>query len=269
MHPKVVDRTAKEHRGQFAFEVGRRIPRVVDALNELHVLAQRAGVFAHQIVERSVVERVDGHHVFRHFGLVRLEQAQALVVQVVHALEGVSLRDRPGEGTDLDVELGFHLVQQVRGVAALEVHLVDEHNHRRVPHAAHLHEALGLGLHAFYTIDDQNHAVHRCQGPVGVLREIAVTGCVQEVDEKVLVVKRHHRRRHRDATLPLDFHEVRCGRLRDLVVLHRPRRLDGPTKQQKLLCQGGFPCIRVGDDGERSSTFDLLLDRGTHGSAQN
>ena len=53
--------------------------------------------------------------------------------------------------------------------------------------------------------------------------------------------------------------------LRDFVVLHGPRRLDGPTEQQKLLCQRGFSCVGVGNDGERAATLDLLLDGGTHG----
>ena len=40
----------------------------------------------------------------------------------------------------------------------------------------HTYEVPGLGLHTFHAVDDQNHAVHRSQGPVGVLCEIAVAG---------------------------------------------------------------------------------------------
>ena len=118
LNPEVVDGTSKEHRSQLALEVGRRVPRVVHPFDQLDILAQRLGVFADEVVQGAVLQRVNRHHVLGHLGFVGLEQPQALVVQVVDPLERMALRNGPGEGTDLDVELGFHLVQQVGGVMA-------------------------------------------------------------------------------------------------------------------------------------------------------
>ena len=199
--------------------------------------------------------------------LVALEKPQGAVKQVVHTLKSVALADGPGEGTDLDAELVLEFIQQVKPIPPLQVHLVDEDDDGGVTHAAHLHQALGLGLDTLDTVDDQDHAVHCGERAVGVLGKVAVTGRVQEVDQAVLVFEGHDRCRHRDATLPLDVHEVRGRRFGDLIGLDRSGRLNGPTKQEEFFRQRGFARVGVADDGEGFSPGDFLGQCG-HGAAK-
>ena len=77
-----------------------------------------------------------------------------MLVDVVNTLETGALTDRPAQRTNLDFELFFQLVEHIKRVASLAVHLVDEDDYRRISHAAHLHELAGLCLH---TLGRVNH----------------------------------------------------------------------------------------------------------------
>jgi hypothetical protein len=159
----------------------------------------------------------------------------------------------------LDGQLLLQFVKQVEGIAAFEVELVDEDDHRGIAHAAHLHQPFGLGLHALHAVYHQDHAVHGGECAVGVLGEITVTWRIQEVDELPAIFEGHHRCADRDAALALDLHEVARGAAADLVVLHGACGLDGTAVKQELLGQRGLPGIRVADDGEGAPSFDLRV----------
>src|SRR5256886_84748 len=60
-------------------------------------------------------------------------------------------------------------------------------------------------------VDHHHRRVDRGQRAVGVLAEVLVAGRVQQVERAVRVVERHHRRRHRDATLALDRKSTRLN----------------------------------------------------------
>ena len=55
--------------------------------------------------------------------------------------------------------------------------------------AAYLKELERLGLKAFGRIDQHDRAVDGAEHPVGVLGEIGVPGCVEQVDDAVLPVR--------------------------------------------------------------------------------
>ena len=77
-----------------------------------------------------------------------------MLVDVVNTLETGALTDRPAQRTNLDFEFFFQLVEHIKRVASLAVHLVDEDDYWRISHAAHLHELAGLCLH---TLGRVNH----------------------------------------------------------------------------------------------------------------
>ena len=264
LHTKVVHRRSKEHRSEFARAVGLHIKVVVYAVYELGFFAQFFGeVFAHELLQAFVGQVVDFYDVLRNLGLGGVKQVELLLVQLVHALEGVTNADGPRKRAHADVELFFQLIQQVKGIAAFEVHFVDEDDHRGVTHAADFHQALGLGLHTFHAVDHQNDAVHRSQGAVGIFSKVLVTGGVEQVHQHVLVVEGHHRGGHRNPTLLLDLHEIRSSGFGDFVALDGTRSLDGTSKQEELLGQGGLTRIRVGNDGEGFALRDFGVQ--THG----
>ena len=63
----------------------------------------------------------------------------------------------------------FH---QLKRVAGLAVHLVDEGEDGNVAQCANLEQLDGLGLNTLGGVDDHDGAVRRHQGTVGILTEV-------------------------------------------------------------------------------------------------
>ena len=100
-------------------------------------------------------------------------------------------------------------------------------------------------LHTFSHIDHDNYAIHRSEGAIGVLGEVLVTRGVENIDFVVAIVETHHRSRHRDTALFLDFHPVGgCGFL-DFVRLHGTGHVDSATKEKQFLGERSLTGIRV------------------------
>ena len=216
LHAEVVQCRTEEHRCQLALQVVVHLELGIDTLYQFQVctqlLCQRSADVLVQLLGMDVHLHLLGHHLFR-----RLEEVEVLLINVVHTLEALSLVDGPRERTHGDVQLLLQFIEQVKGVLTLPVHLVDEDDDRRVAHAAHLHQLAGLRLHTLGAVDDDDDAVDRRQGAVGVLGKVLVTRRVEDVDFIVMVVKLHHGCRHRDAALLLDVHPVGGGCLLDFV----------------------------------------------------
>ena len=149
----------------------------------------------------------------------------------------------------------LQLVEQIKGVAAFPVHLVDEDDYGGRPHAAHLHELSRLCLHTFGRVDHNDSRVDGSQRTIGVFGKILVTRGIQNVDLVVAIVEFHHGSRHRDTTLLLDVHPVARGRFSYLVALYCSCHLNLSTEEQELLGERGLTGIRVRNDGKGTSSF--------------
>ena len=114
-------------------------------------------------------------------------------------------------------------------------------------HGTDLEEFPRLRLDALAAVDDHDSGVRRHQGAVGVLGEVLVARRVQNVDDKVLILKLHDRRGDRDTTLFFNFHPVGSGRL-GLFALDCARLGDGTAVEQELLRQGRLTSVRVRDN---------------------
>lgn len=254
LHPEVVECRAKKHWCNVAILVSLDAELGME-LGELGFFAQLSGVaFAQQAVELAVVEVFEGFHIVGDAGFVGREEVELFPVQIVHALKGGAFADGPGEGRGVYAQLLVELVEQVERVLPLAVHFVDEHNHGRIPHPAHRHQLFGLLFHTFGGIYHQNHRVDGGEGAVGVFGEVFVAGGVEYVHTAAAVFEAHHGGRYRDTPLLFYLHEVGGCRLFDLIAFHRSGRLYGATEEQKLLGEGGFSGVGVGDDGKSTAT---------------
>jgi hypothetical protein len=103
----------------------------------------------------------------------------------------------------VDPELGLDVVEQAEGVFTDAVALVDEGMDRETPLLAYAEELPGLRLDAPPVVEQHDRAVRGRQRAVGVLREVLVARCVQQVDAEALVVEVQYGRGNRDATLLL------------------------------------------------------------------
>jgi hypothetical protein len=181
-----------------------------------------------------------------------------------HALQALPHADRPGHRCALDAEHALHLVQQIDRLLAFAVQLVDEGHDRRVAQAAHLHQLDRPLFHALGHVDDHQRRVDRRQHAVGVLAEVGVARCVEQIDDLAFVRELHHRRGDRDAAFLFQRHPVGRGMPGRLAALDRTGHLDRAAEQQQLFGQRGLAGVRMGNDGEGAAARSFGSDFG-HG----
>ena len=107
-------------------------------------------------------------------------------------------------------------------------------------------------------VERHHRAVDRGQGAVGVLAEILVARRVEQVEREPLMLKAHHRRRHRDAALPLDRHPVGARPPPLAARLHFAGKLDRAAEQEELFGQRRLAGIGVRDDRKRAPARDFV-----------
>ena len=186
-------------------------------------------------------------------------EAHELVAPAVdHPAEVAGDADRPRDRRGGDADLRLDLVEQLERVAPGPVPLVDEGEQRQTARPAHLEQLERLGLDALGCVEDHDRGVGRRQHPVGVLGEVAVAGCVEQVHDAVPVRELEHGRGDRDAALLLELHPVRGGRAPTLPRLDRPGAGGQRTAvEQELLGEGGLAGVGVRDDRERAAPSRL------------
>jgi hypothetical protein len=237
----------------------RDVEGFVHRVDQVEFLAQfRRGRGADALVKQGIVAVLDDETVVGQLGFAGRVQKQPPLVQVVDTLEVHSHSDGPGEGTRMDAEFALEFVEQGEGLVSFAVELVDEGDHRRRTHAADVHQFARLFLDALRRVDDEDHAVHRRQRSVGVLREILVSGCIENGDLAAVVLESHDRGGDRDAALLLDLHEIRRGRLADLVALYRAGGVYGAAEEQQLLGERGLARVGVADDAESAPALEFV-----------
>jgi hypothetical protein len=184
-------RASEEDRRELAGKIPLYAEGLGRGLDQFHILSELGGIVAELLVQHGVVQSLDGEHILCNSHAAGPEEVKALVIQVVDPFEGGAHADGPRQRAHRDGKLGFQLVQELEGVPTLTVQLINEDDDRRCPHAADLHEFLGLLLHALDAVHDQDHAVHGCERAIGVLGEVLVARCVEQVDLDAVVVESH------------------------------------------------------------------------------
>src|SRR5690606_14424650 len=161
-HTKIVHRATEEHRRDLSCEVIIDDKLRIDRLDEFYVGAKLFGVALSDILIKLGVGNVLDFNTLFYRLLAWCEQVKTFFIETVYAFERFSHADGPAERTYLDAELVFDFIEKFKRVATFAVEFVDIADHRRVAHAADLHEFLRLDLDAFDAVDDHNHAVDRC-----------------------------------------------------------------------------------------------------------
>ncbi len=147
-------------------------------------------------------------------------------VPIINAAKFPSRTDRPVHGNGLDTKFFFNFINQVEGIARLTIHFIDKCKDRDAPHNTDLKQLSGLLLNAFGRVNDHYGRVSRHQSAVGILRKILMSGCVQDINTAIVIVKLQNRRSNRDASLLFDLHPVRNCMLGCPFALNRACKLD-------------------------------------------
>ena len=118
-------------------------------------------LLTYQTLQFGVVEVVKCKCLFDMLLAFPLKKVDVLFVDVVDPLKLISHPDGKTQGCYREVELLFHLVEQVKGVFPFPVQFVDEDDHRDISHPADLHQFLRLFFHPFSHVNDYYYAIHR------------------------------------------------------------------------------------------------------------
>ena len=258
-HAKVGERGAEEHRCKssgahfFLVEIGTGAVEQLDLLQQLFLLL---GV--HHAVDAVILYRDLFDHAFFCTLLCIGENEHISRVAVVHAAELFARPDRPVDRAGGDPQLFFDLIQKIKRVVRVPVHLVDEGEDRDVAHDAYFEQLTGLRLDTLRSVDDHDGGIGGHQGTVGVFREVLMSRGVQDIDAFSVIVELQDRRSDRDTSLLLDLHPVRHGVARCSLALYAAGQVDRSAVKQKFFGQCCFAGIGVRDDGKGSSFFDFV-----------
>jgi hypothetical protein len=263
LHAEVVDPGAEEDRRLPAGEKRVERKRRARAADEIDVAADRRHLVRKQRIEPRIVEAGDELGVLAHPFLARREPAQVVAEEVEHAAKMLAHADRPAHGRAVDLQHRLDFLQQFDRLAHLAIHLVDEGDDRCRAQPADVEQLDRLLLDALGGVDDHDRGVDGGQHAVGVLRKILVAGRVEQVDRMPGVVELHHRARHRDAALFLDFHPVRGGVTGALPRLDGAREQDRAAEQQQLFGQRRLAGVGVGNDRKGAPASDIAFEIGS------
>ncbi len=193
---EIVQCGTEKHRSDPGFQVFFAVQSRIDFPHQFQVFPQLGGSpFADMFVQFPGigVRQFDAR---RDVLDARAVQAKIFAVQVVNTFKGVAASDGPAQRVHFDLQFPFHIVQNIERVIGRTVQFIDKNNDRCFAHPAHLHQLAGLAFHSLGGIDDDDDAVAGSQGTESVLREILVSGGIENIDFYPVVFESHHRGRH-------------------------------------------------------------------------
>ena len=258
LHAEVVQCRAEEYWRHFRIAVAFHIKLGIHAVHQFQVLTQFCRIGLTHLLVQFLAVQVHTHF-FRHLLLVGRKEVQVVFINVIHALETHTLVDGPAERAHLYLEFFFQFIQQVKGIAALAVHLVYIDDNRGLAHAADGHQLACLRLHTLGAVHHNDGAVHGRKGTERILGKVLVTGSVQNVHLISLIVKLHHTGGHADSALLFNLHPVAGGRFLYLVTLYRTGNLNLASEEQQFFRQGCLTGIGMGYDGKCPSSLNFLV----------
>jgi hypothetical protein len=193
--------------------------------------------------------------------LLAIVEMDGAVLQIVDAAEAIAAADRPVHRHRVNAEHALDFVEQVKRIAAGQIQLVDEGQHRQPAQLADFEQLARLRLDALRRVDHHHDAVDGEQRAVGVLAEVLVARRVEQRQVVRAEIELHRGGGDRNAALALDVHPVGDDMAIRLPAAHGARQLDGARVQQQFLGQGCLACVWVGNDRERATTLDFRLER--------
>ena len=114
-------------------------------------------------------------------------------MEVIETLKRFPHPDRPIHRIAGDAQYFFQFFQQIKGLPAITVQLVDEGEDRDIAVLNHFKEFFGLGLDTLGRVHNHHGRIHGHQGPIGILGEILVPRRIQNIDPLARVIKLHDR----------------------------------------------------------------------------
>ena len=229
----------------------------LDVVRELGDCSERRVVAAEcldqpMVVGAGEVERL-GLDALRAVVLAALEQVGALAATIVHpdehgALLRCVLMDRPMRRDRRDAEVVLEVAHELERILAHAVALVDDGEDRHAAPAAHVEQLPRAFLDALAVVEQHDGAVGCDEHAIGVLAEVLVTRCVEQVHLVAQVLELQHRRGDGDAAFLLERHPVGGRVALRLARLDRAGLMDRTAVEQELLRERRLAGVGMRDD---------------------
>ena len=170
-------------------------------------------------------------HLFSDVLLVRREKIEFLFIDIIDALESLSLIDWPRKRANFDLQFLFKFIKKIKRIATFTVHLVDVNDYWCLAHTANRHQFTCLIFYTFCTVNDNDGTIYGGKCAECVFSKVLMTWSVEDVNFVALIIELHHRSSYRDTTLFLYFHPIRCSRLFNLIILDSASHLNLATEK--------------------------------------
>ena len=257
-HPKVVHRGPKEDRRLLSCKECGLIKGRGGTLHQVDLLAGLTILRPEALEQRGVVQAIDHIVDLACAVFPRLKDPHLVCPEVHDTVKAFAHAHGPCEGNHGHPQGLLKLIHQRNGLAHLSVHFVDEGQDGCISSPADLQKAKGLLFHTIGRIDDHQGCVHGREHPIGVLGEVSVPRCVEQVDDVIPVLHLHDRTRNRNATLFLDLHPVGGGVSGGLTGLDAAGDVNGTCVEQEFLSECGLAGVWVRDDGKGAAAANFL-----------
>ena len=191
LHTKVIQRRAKEHGSHIACQVCVAVECRINSVNQFYVGTQFCGILL-AYVRFKVCAVYIYLHLLGYFLLIRGKEVQIMFIYIINSFKACALLNGPRQRTDRYLQFFFQFVQQTERVFTLPVHLVNEYNHGRASHTAHVHQFPRLRFDAFSRVNNNYCTVYGSQRPVSIFRKILVTGSIKDIYLIAVIIELHN-----------------------------------------------------------------------------
>ena len=259
-HAEVVHRGTEEHGAHFA-------------LQELFVVERIHGTGHHLVFFLELGDPVLAAHFYK-ARIVRafhlddflmafffIEGMEGVFDNGIHALEQLTHAYGERKGGNLDFQDAFDFVEQVEHVAAIQVHLVDERDDRRMAHAAHVHELDSLLFYTVHAIDKHESCINGGECAVSIFAEVLVPRGIDQVEHAIFEREIQHGTGNRNTTLLFDLHPVTHRVAAVCLGTHVTRFADDISVPEELFGDGGLTRVGVADNSKSAAFFDFCVHR--------
>ncbi len=251
-HTEIAQRRTEEYRRHVTFQERLTVEGAAGFQSQFRFLDKDLALIFRQTIGDSLraVDRKAIH--------LRVVATKGVFSKIVSATEALRPADRPGDRRGIERKLFLDLIQNLEGIAAFAVHLVDEGDDRNIAHAANFEKLQRARLDTLGGIDDHDRRIHRRQRAVGVIGKVFVAGRIEDVEDAVVIFEGHDRSDDRNAALALDLHPVRTGLDAILLRLHLTGKLDRSAEQQQFFRKRGLTRVRVRNNSKGAAAGDRL-----------
>jgi len=193
-HTEVRQGRTEKYRSQFPFAYQFLVEIRTCSIQKFNFFQKLLFLFRiHHFICTAVIQRDLLDNTFLRSLLGIRESKDLLCITVIDTSKLLTGTNGPVYRAGCDSQFLLDLIQKVKGIIGIPVHFVDKGKDRDMTHHADLEQLTCLCLYTLGTIDHHNCRIRSHQGTVGILGEILMSRCIQNVNAVSIVMELKYR----------------------------------------------------------------------------